>query len=986
MSQKIIPNPEQKAAIDHDQGPLLIVAGAGTGKTRVLTDRIASLIIDEKAKVHEILAMTFTEKAALEMEERIDKSLPYGYVDLWVMTFHSFCDKLLRTHAFDIGLSNDYKLLDQTQAWLLIRKNLDKFNLDYYRPLGNPTKFIHALINHFSRCKDEGISPENYLEHAQNLKLDTDSREFITQLNIENLSTTEQGELKKTEILRLTEVADSFHVYQNILLENNCLDFADLLTYTVQLFTQRPMILQKYRQQFKYLLVDEFQDTNTIQYNLIKMLAEPKNNLTVVGDDDQSIYRFRGASISNIMQFKEDFPDAKEIVLTKNYRSTQEILDLSYKFIRQNNPYRLEEKLKINKKLDSQIKAKSVIEHLHFDNYENEAIGVVNKILELQEKDQDATWKDFAILVRANDTAKIYTELLEQAKIPYKYMAMSGLYVKKIILDLINYFKLLDNYHESSAMFRVLNFDCWAIDNTQIVKINHFAQKNQLSLYEACKQVVAINGLEKSVFEKINKIVTLIDKHSDLAAKNNLGAVYNQIIREVGLLDYLLKQNNKKSAESLEYLSQFFEKIKSFETANEDKSLKLFMELYQMELQAGETGKLKPSEQEHPEEVRLMTIHMAKGLEFKYVFIVSLVDRKFPSDQRKEPIEIPGALLKTKTPDSSDDSHLHEERRLFYVAMTRAKQGLFTTSANDYGGVREKKLSRFLIELDYSKNKIISGHQPTEKSQKTIAKSEIILPKYFSVSSLALYEKCPYQFYLAKIIKIPTVAKSALTFGDVIHQTLKEYVEQCCQLNTVLQTDLFGQSKPKSECARLTLTDLKNLYEKNWKNEGYENKQEKQKYYEKGQNILKFFYNDFIKENPQIKFIEQPFKYKINNEFMLKGRIDRVDEEDGRAVIVDYKTGQAKSQKMSSADKQQLIFYDIVLREIFKLETQKALYYYLENDFKCEIEISEKDREKIKQKFIDLISAILEHKFDPTPNQFVCQFCPFNDICDFRKM
>jgi len=312
-------NKTQLEAVEHDQGPIMLIAGAGTGKTTVITQRIAYLIEKKKAKPEEILAVTFTDKAAKEMEERVDQLLPLGYSELWINTFHSFAEKILKDYALDIGISNDFKLLDQTSAWLLVRQNLKKFNLDYYSPLGNPTKFIHALLNHFSKCKDEIIYPGDYLEYAEKIKLDKDL--------------IKDGESIDSEIIRIKEVADVYNTYQQLLLDNNALDFGDLINYTIKLFKKRPHILEKYRKKFKYILVDEFQDTNWAQYELIKLLAAPHNNLMVVADDDQSIYRFRGAAVSNILTFKKDYKKLKQISLIDNYRSGQKILDTAYNFI-----------------------------------------------------------------------------------------------------------------------------------------------------------------------------------------------------------------------------------------------------------------------------------------------------------------------------------------------------------------------------------------------------------------------------------------------------------------------------------------------------------------------------------------------------------------------------------------------------------------------------------------------------------------------------
>ncbi|MBU0670584.1 ATP-dependent helicase, partial [Patescibacteria group bacterium] len=437
-------NKEQKEAVIHEGGPLLIVAGAGTGKTTVITRRIAWLLQEKEVSADEILALTFTDKAAGEMEERVEALLPLGYFDLWISTFHSFGQKILEEHALDIGLPNNFKLLSETEQWLLIRENIDKFELDYYKPKSNPTKFIEALVRHFSRLKDENITPEEYLKYAEDLKQNTDSQEL------------EEG----GEVQRVGEVASAYAMYEKILLKNSALDFGDLIGYTIKLFKERPAILKKYQNQFKYLLVDEFQDTNHAQYELIKMLAEPENNLTVVGDDDQSVYKFRGASVSNIMEFKKDFEKCKEVVLVENYRSGQNILDLSHKFIKLNDPDRLEAKMKIDKNLIAKAVKKSEVKYLPFVSSKEEAKSVIEEILNLK---KSCSWNDICILIRANAQAEQFIPYLERADVPYQFLASKGLFKKPIIIDLLSFLKLLDNYHESKAVFRVLNFSVFKL-------------------------------------------------------------------------------------------------------------------------------------------------------------------------------------------------------------------------------------------------------------------------------------------------------------------------------------------------------------------------------------------------------------------------------------------------------------------------------------------------------------------------------------------
>jgi DNA helicase-2/ATP-dependent DNA helicase PcrA len=335
---KISLNPEQKKGVEYAGGPLLLVAGAGTGKTRVITERIKWLIQNKKAAPSEILALTFTEKAAAEMLERVDRAMPLGYEEPWLSTFHAFADRLLRDEGLEIGLDPAYKILTPPEVWLLIRENLFDFNLNYYRPLGNPTKFISAMLTLFSRAQDEDITPAEFVRWAKKSK-----KQKVKSKN---------GD-EKEGIEKYSELANAYQTYQTLKIRESYLDFGDLILWTLKLFRERPAILKKYQSQFKHLLVDEFQDTNYAQYQLIKLLAPAKSrpNLLVSADDDQSIYKFRGAAVSNVLEFKSDYPKAATIVLTRNYRSGQKILDASYRLIQNNNPDRLEKKIGIEKKL-----------------------------------------------------------------------------------------------------------------------------------------------------------------------------------------------------------------------------------------------------------------------------------------------------------------------------------------------------------------------------------------------------------------------------------------------------------------------------------------------------------------------------------------------------------------------------------------------------------------------------------------------------------
>ena len=982
-------NEEQKQAVCHTNGPLMIVAGAGTGKTTIITKRIAWLIEQNLAKPDEILALTFTEKAALEMEERVDVLVPYGYVDLWIMTFHSFCEKILRENALEIGLSSDFKILDETSQWIFLRKNLDKFNLDYYKPIGNPAKFITALIKHFSRVKDELITSEEYLNYAEKLRLDTDSADFIKSLD-ENVSKQSKEVIKSQEIARTSEIADAYHTYNNLLIENNYVDFGDLIFWTIKLFKERPAVLEKYRRKFKYLLVDEFQDTNFGQYELIKFLAYPKNNLLIVGDDDQSIFKFRGASISNILQFKSDYPDSKEIVLKNNYRSSQEILDLSYQFIQQNNPNRLEVKLgdKISKKLLSNAENKAFIEHLHYSTLEEEAEKTIEKIIKLKEEDKESTWNDFAILVRANDTASSFANEMEKRGVPYQFMALRGLYSKNIILDIVAYLKIINNLHDNNSFYRILKIPFLNFDNKDIANVILEARRKTESIYEVLKRISTVKNISDNFISQINNLISIIDKHCISFQTKKTSEIFLFVLQDLGFIKYLSSELSKQKKDDLEYLQQFFSKIKNFEIVEVDSSLEKFLELFDLELQAGEEGRLTLNLDEGPDMVRILTVHSAKGLEFKYVFIVNLVDRKFPTTEKKDAIPLPDALVKEILLEG--DIHLEEERRLFYVAMTRAKLGLYFTTADDYGGAREKKLSRFMSEMGYKKpenllpktRKKASFEIPKKNDE--VIKTEYLLPKKFSFTQLSAFANCPLQYKFSHILKIQVPSHASLSFGKTIHNTLYQFCLRFYSNANKIQNDLFGNSLSGKKDNDLTLKDLLLIYEQQWIDEWYESKEQKKKFFEKGKDILKNFYNDFIKEKPMVDLLELNFILPVKD-YKIKGAIDRIDKlMDETLEIIDYKVSDSK-ERLDKDKKMQLMIYQMAAEEIFKKKVSKLTYYFLNDNKKVSFTAKEKQLDDVKLDILDKIEQINQSNFEPTPG-FQCQYCDFKGICEFRDI
>ena len=940
-------NPEQKKAVQYSSGPLLIIAGPGTGKTMVLTHRLAYLIQKKKVDPAKILAVTFTSQAAQEMEARTDQLLPFSAFNWRAGTFHSLGEEVLREYGLEIGLSPNFRLLDEKGSWLLMRRFWERFELSYYRPLGNPGPLISALLTHFSRCKDEGITPEDYTAYWKKFR---------------------QREKDRSEIQRVKDIARAYQVYQKLLLENQALDFGDLINQSRQLLEKRPKVLENFRQRWSFILVDEFQDTNWAQYQLLKLIAPPENNLTVCASEDQAIYQWRGASFTNILQFIKDYPQARVVVLRDNYRSQQEILDVSYQFIQLNNPNRLEyqarnkkEGLKINNHLRAVRKGRAKVEVLRFSSGQAEIAGVAKKAQSLLKK---VSPQEIAILGRTHQSLRPFEEALRQAGIDCQVQSSVNIYQQPLALDILGYLRLLENRFDDAVLYRVLQLPCWQLSPSSLARLMDYHQRRGQPLFRSLGEITSrLSPVER---KRVQAFLARIEKDTIALQEEKLSSVLVSILEETSWLKRLLHQKKEKELVSL---NEFFRRVKEFEEETSEGRLHDFLLQVEQEREAGAPDKKNLTAEEDPESVKIMTVHAAKGLEFSYVFLVGLVNQRFPSSQKREAIPFPTELVQEKLPEG--DLHLQEERRLFYVAMTRAKKGLFFTWADDYGGVRKKKPSRFLREMEEElKGKEKKEKDIPERKQKPLQQKPVSsLPKYFSFTQFKSFQTCPQQYRFTHLLKLPSRGGPERSFGQSLHKVLEAFLR-----------DYSLQPRFKADWPQL----LK-IYEENWIADWYESEKQEKDFFQKGKKQLRNFFRDFQKNPPPLwlangrPWLEKDFSFSLARN-LFKGRIDRVDKIEGGVEIIDYKTG--LPQKRLNADRhRQLLIYQIAAEEALHLLPQRLTFYYLQDGSRLSFLGCSEEKEKTKKEIAEVIREVKKSSFPPRPGYY-CRFCDYRRICD----
>jgi len=696
-------NDKQQEACFHTEGALLLLAGAGSGKTRVLTHRVAYIIEKNLAKPWQIMAITFTNKAAKEMRERVDALIGHGGQDVWVSTFHASCVRFLRRDIDKIGYNKNFTIYDTDDGKRIIREAMKHHNVD-------PKQFKEsAILSAISSAKNELLGVDGYRQSAA-------------------------GDFRKEKI------ANCFDYYQDRLKKNNALDFDDLLFYTVELFRLRPDVLEYYQSKFKYVMVDEYQDTNGVQFKLVSQLAGGYNNLCVVGDDDQSIYKFRGADITNILDFEKVYKDASVIKLEQNYRSTKTILDAANHVIK-NNRRRKEKRLWTDNATGDSIR------FYRTDNEKQEAQLVVEDILG-NIKSGGKEYSDHAILYRTNAQSRVLEERLVYENVLYRIFGGTNFYQRKEIKDILSYLRVINNSVDDLAVKRIINVPRRGIGNTSIEKINQYAAMYNISFYEAVAQVESIPGMARGV-ARVKEFHQLIrGLKTDLEIEENLTEFFKKVLVKTGYQRELEVEGTDESNGRLENIGELVSKLVEFELtkkeAGEEPTLDGFLEEVAL---IADIDNLE----DNNNVVVLMTLHSAKGLEFPNVYLTGMEDGLFPS------------FMSIQTDNPED---IEEERRLAYVGITRAKESLMILSSQSrmtHGRTMMNPVSRFIKEIPED---LLEGETSAVSAPNIGISNTSALPKKRDNS---FFKAAPYQVKQpAKPLPVSKDVKLDYEAGDLV--------------------------------------------------------------------------------------------------------------------------------------------------------------------------------------------------------------------------
>jgi DNA helicase II / ATP-dependent DNA helicase PcrA len=963
-------NDAQRHAITHGEGPLLVIAGAGTGKTRVITERIRHLLESDESLLGEnILALTFTKKAMDEMKRRVVKATGERGKDVMVATFHSFCETLLKE------VDPNCMPLEKVDHWILLRRNLARLKLDKFRRLAEPGQFLSDFIDFFSRCQDELVSSQGYQEFAEQL-----AAELAAERNALDEDTLKER-AEQVELQR--EIARAYRASEEILREKKSVTLNELISETVALLAKDSKRRRQLQQRYKHILVDEFQDTNIAQLELLLQLSAEPRNIVVVGDNDQAIYRFRGASFGSFKLFLERVAGWKEgqdstpyrVSLTANYRSTPNVLRVATQAISMNevSPDFPKKVLEPNKPEGEKIRIAELADK------DEEAYWVASELERLHATGR--RWKDFAVLYRQHAHRNELVEELSRRKIPFVISRLSIL-EHPLVRDVLAYLQLIAAPYDNIACARVLSAPAWNMTAEDIVRLAERAcKKRGTSLYDVLQAPQTELPFNPSA-ASLNVLLELLAEKRKTMKRRTAWELFAELVE-------WLEIPQRAGAQDRKYVTRLGEFIGDWEKKSDTRSLPEFLEYLEYFQQAG--GILCLDEEVPGDAVQLMTVHGAKGLEFPHVFLMRVNSKAFPATDRSPLFVFPDRLMKEELPEG--DFHIQEERRLFYVALTRAEERLTITTLTEKKGKVPVFLEDILMEPAIKRRDVlqlapkIKRGDNTQPSPAALPANELFpisegpprifsrmakwaeeyhppVPEPLKLSSSAVdnYRKCPQQYAFGALWSLKEGPRAALSFGSVMHTTLKRFLDQLKK----------GNSLPFEE--------VQSIYETEWSKAGYEDDYQEGEYRKDGLEQLKVFYQTTLESAPNILEQERGFELPLENNVILTGRMDQVNSLGGNRVeIVDYKTG--KPRKDADARKDlQLSVYAIAAKEIFEWDPVRLAFHYLQNN---QVQVTTRDAKQLQEaeQIIQETASDLRAGNFPAKQNYFCRSCAYKPIC-----
>ena len=963
-------NDAQRRAITHGTGPLLVIAGAGTGKTRVITERIRHLLESAPSLGGEnILALTYTKKAAGEMKSRIVKTCGERGRDVKIFTFHAFCEEILRENGAK------YAVLEDVDHWILLRRNMARLKLEKFRRLAEPGQFLGDFLKFFSRCQDELVSSDDFQAFADELEADL----LIDQKLVDEDTFAERLE----NVALQKEIARAYKVSEEILREKNFFSFGALITRTIDFVRNDAALREKLQQRFKHILVDEFQDTNIAQLELLHLLSAEPRNIVAVGDNDQAIYRFRGASFGSFKLFLERFAGWKtgrdsapyRVTLTENYRSTPNILRVATQVIAQNEvssdfP---------NKVLSPTHPEGERIRIAELSNDDEEATWVASELERLHRA--GTPWRDFAILYRQHNHRDRLAKELADRKIPFVISRLSIL-EHPLVRDLLAYLRLINKSFDDIACARVLGAPAWHLEPVDLVRLAERSRKKRTSILDVLQSPQSDLPFDPSP-KAIAELLEFVGSQRKLLKRRNAA----EIVRN--LIDWL-EITHLASPAQQRYVRQLTEFLKTWEPKSETKSLPEFLEYLDYFEQSG-LGHICLDDEAPGDSVQLMTVHGAKGLEFPHVFLLRINYGCFPAKERSPLFEFPIKLMKEDLPAGS--FHIQEERRLFYVALTRAERKLTITTLTEKKGKVPTFIEDILMDPTVRKRDVLQispkvkvrdagANDAAGKNTTTLFPSQSERPRIFSqittwaetyhpptpeplklsASAVDSYRKCPQLFSFSRLWSLKEGPAATLSFGSVMHTTVRRFIEQYRK----------GVKLPFEEVAR--------VFETEWTSAGYEDEYQESEYKKDGIEQLRVFHAEFLANPPEVLEQEKSFELPLENNVIINGRIDQINSLGKKDVeIIDYKTGKSRKEADARRDLQ-LSIYAIAAKEILELNPVRLAFHYLQSNQVQSTTRNDKQLDEAQKTVQEAAADIRAEQFDPKRG-FACRGCAYKPIC-----